>query len=211
MAKRRAEPLLCHVPVKRLLREPPPPPRAAAPERRPRGEEASARPAAPKRKLEEAEAPPGKRPGLRGSGPRGEQGDAADRRRRRGGSAAPQDERAAEGCAGGRGKERAAAAEVTVRGRGGGRGLAGRMLRWAGPSCLPPGRESRGRCRWPLRRYRAAATSARCAGARVSPRRAGMGAERAGSAVPRPWRGTAQPSAPRSPALPPGVDRLWAS
>ncbi|XP_063176937.1 uncharacterized protein C9orf40 homolog [Chroicocephalus ridibundus] len=111
MAKRRAEPLLCHVPVKRLLREPPPPPRAAAPERRPRGEEASARPAAPKRKLEEAEAPPGKRPGLRGSGPRGEQGDAADRRRRRGGSAAPQDERAAEGCAGGRGKERAAAAE----------------------------------------------------------------------------------------------------
>ncbi|XP_074992335.1 uncharacterized protein C9orf40 homolog isoform X1 [Calonectris borealis] len=110
MAKRRAEPLVCHVPIKRFLREPPPP-RAAAPERRPRGEAASAGPAAPKRKLEEAEAPPGKRPGLRGSSPRGEQGEAGGRRRRRGGPAAPQDERTAEGRAGGRGKERAAAAE----------------------------------------------------------------------------------------------------
>ncbi|KAM6364249.1 uncharacterized protein C9orf40 homolog isoform 2-T2 [Pluvialis apricaria] len=109
MAKRCAEPLLCHVPIKRLLRELPPSPRAAAPERRPRGEAASAGPAAPKRKLEEDEAPPGKRPGLRGSTPRGEQGDAGGRRR--GGPAAPQDERTAEGRAGGGGKERAAAAE----------------------------------------------------------------------------------------------------
>ncbi|XP_074876169.1 uncharacterized protein C9orf40 homolog [Buteo buteo] len=111
MAKRRAEPLVCHVPVKRLLREPAPPPRAAAPERRPRGEATGAGPAAPKRKLEEAEAPPGKRPGLRGSSSRGEQGDAGGRRRRRGGPAAPQDERTAEGRAGGRGKERGAAPE----------------------------------------------------------------------------------------------------
>ncbi|XP_068279527.1 uncharacterized protein C9orf40 homolog [Nyctibius grandis] len=111
MAKRRAEPSVCHVPIKRLLREPPPPPRAAAPERRPRGEAASAGPAAPKRKLEEAEAPPGKRPGLRGSSPRGEQGDAEGRRRRRGGPAAPQAERTAEERAGGRGRERAAVAE----------------------------------------------------------------------------------------------------
>ncbi|XP_054666830.1 uncharacterized protein C9orf40 homolog isoform X2 [Grus americana] len=94
MAKRRAEPLVCHVPIKRLLREPLP--RAAAPERRPRGEAAGAGPAAPKRKLEEAEAPPGKRPGLRGSSPRGEQGEAGGRRRRRGGPAAPQDEQTAE-------------------------------------------------------------------------------------------------------------------
>ncbi|KAM9367239.1 transient receptor potential cation channel subfamily M member 6 [Phaethornis superciliosus] len=108
MAKRRAEPLVCHVPIKRLLREPPPfAPRAAAPDRRPRSEAASAGPAAPKRKLEEAEAPPGKRPGLRGSGLRGEQGDAGGRRRRRGGAAAPPDERTAEGR--GRGNERAAA------------------------------------------------------------------------------------------------------
>ncbi|XP_065511750.1 uncharacterized protein C9orf40 homolog [Caloenas nicobarica] len=112
MAKRRGEPLVCHVPSKRLLREPPPSPaRAAAPERRPRGEAAAASPAAPKRKLEEAETPPGKRPGLRGSSPRGEQGDAGGRRRRRGGPAAPQDEQSAEGRAGGRGKERAAVAE----------------------------------------------------------------------------------------------------
>ncbi|XP_075596284.1 uncharacterized protein C9orf40 homolog [Balearica regulorum gibbericeps] len=109
MAKRRAEPLVCHVPIKRLLREPPP--RATAPERRPRGEAAGAGPAAPKRKLEEAEAPPGKRPGLRGSSPRGEQGEAGGRRRRRGGPAAPQDEQTAELRAGGRGKERVAAAE----------------------------------------------------------------------------------------------------
>ncbi|XP_074668655.1 uncharacterized protein C9orf40 homolog [Strix aluco] len=109
MAKRRAEPLVCHVPVKRHLHEPPSP--AAAPERRPRGEAAGAGPAASKRKLEEAEAPPGKRPGLRGSSPRAEQGDAGVRRRRRGGPAAPQDQRSAEGRAGDRGKERAAAAE----------------------------------------------------------------------------------------------------
>ncbi|XP_030367588.1 uncharacterized protein C9orf40 homolog [Strigops habroptila] len=110
MAKRRAEPLVCHVPVKRLLREPPLP-RAAAPERRPRAEGAGAGPAAPKRKLEEADAPPGKRPGLRGSSPRGEQGDAGGRRWRRGAAAAPQDERTAEGRAGSQGKERAAIAE----------------------------------------------------------------------------------------------------
>uniref|UniRef100_A0A8C3JFI2 Putative WW-binding domain-containing protein n=1 Tax=Calidris pygmaea TaxID=425635 RepID=A0A8C3JFI2_9CHAR len=110
MAKRRAEPLLCHVPIKRLLREPPSP-RAAAPERRPRGEAAGAGPAAPKRKLEEAEAPPGKRPGLRGSSPRGEQGDVGGRRRRRSGPAAPQDEGTVEGRTGGCGKERAAAVE----------------------------------------------------------------------------------------------------
>ncbi|XP_030323080.1 uncharacterized protein C9orf40 homolog [Calypte anna] len=110
MAKRRAEPLVCHVPIKRLLREPPPfAPRAVAPDRRSRGEAASAGPAAPKRKLEEAEAPPGKRPGLRGSGLRGEQGDAGGRRRRRGGSAAPQDERTAEGRGRPSGNERAAA------------------------------------------------------------------------------------------------------
>ncbi|KAM8983658.1 uncharacterized protein C9orf40 homolog [Ara ararauna] len=108
MAKRRAEPLVCHVPVKRLLREPPLP-RAPAPERRPRAEGAGAGPAAPKRKLEEAEAPPGKRPGLRGCCPRGEQGDVGGRRRRRGSAAVPQDERTAEGCACGRGKERAIA------------------------------------------------------------------------------------------------------
>ncbi|KAM8792559.1 uncharacterized protein C9orf40 homolog [Eudromia elegans] len=77
MGKRRAEPLLCPVPCKR------PPPRPAA--------RAAALPAAPraaaKRQLEEAEAPPGKRPGLRGGsgGPRGEQAEAAARRPRRGG------------------------------------------------------------------------------------------------------------------------------
>ncbi|XP_064295605.1 uncharacterized protein C9orf40 homolog [Phalacrocorax carbo] len=110
MAKRRAEPLVCHVPVKRLPREPPFS-RAVAPERHCRGEAASASPAAPKRRLEEAEAPPGKRPAPRGSGPRGEQGEAGGRRRRRGGTVAPQDERTAEGQgAGGRGKERASAA-----------------------------------------------------------------------------------------------------
>ncbi|XP_064358604.1 uncharacterized protein C9orf40 homolog [Dromaius novaehollandiae] len=106
MAKRRAEPLVCHVPFKRRLPEPPP--RAAAPERRPRAEAASA---APKRQLEEAEAPPGKRPGLRGGSPRAEQGEAAGRRRRRGGPAAPEESQAAAGGAGDRGKERAAAAE----------------------------------------------------------------------------------------------------
>lgn len=117
MAKRGAEPLVCHVPCKRVLREPPPP-RAA--ERRPRAEAAAAGPAAAKRKLEEAEAPPGKRHGLRGGGPRNEQGgDAAaatatGRRRRRGAAAAAaQDGRPAEG-GGGRGKE-AAGDEVTAR------------------------------------------------------------------------------------------------
>lgn len=121
MAKRRAEPLVCYAPFKRLLREPPPPPRSNVPERRPRNEAAGAGPAA-KRKLEEAEAPPGKRPGLRGGSPRGEQSDAAGRRRRRGEPAAPQDERTAEGSDGRRGEE-PAAAPVTVRGAG--RGGAG--------------------------------------------------------------------------------------
>lgn len=156
MAKRRGEPLVCHVPSKRLLREPPSPARAAAPERRPRGEAAAASPAAPKRKLEEVEAPPGKRPGLRGSSPRGEQGDAGGRRRRRGGPAVPQDEQTAEGRAGDRGKERAAVAEVTRRGWDGGR-PPGRMPRWAGPGCSPPGSESRRRCWWQPKRYRGGA------------------------------------------------------
>ncbi|XP_057281798.1 uncharacterized protein C9orf40 homolog [Pezoporus wallicus] len=112
MAKRRAEPLVCHVPVKRLLRESPLS-RAPVPERRPRAEGAGAGPgpAAPKRKLEEAEAPPGKRPGLRGCSPRGEQGDVGGRRRRRGTAVAPQDLRTEEGCACGQSKERAAIAE----------------------------------------------------------------------------------------------------
>ncbi|KAM4753078.1 transient receptor potential cation channel subfamily M member 6 [Cyanocitta cristata] len=105
MAKRRAEPLMCHVPVKRLLREPSLP---RAGERRPRAEPARAGPAAPKRPLEEAEAPPGKRLGA--GGPRAQPGDAGGGRRRRGGTAAPQDAPAAEGRAGGRAKERAAAA-----------------------------------------------------------------------------------------------------
>ncbi|XP_061873300.1 transient receptor potential cation channel subfamily M member 6 isoform X2 [Colius striatus] len=112
MAKRCAESLVCHMPVKRLLREPPPHPRGAVPERRSRGEVAGADPVAPKRKLEAAdvEAPQDKRPRLRGSSPRGEQGDAGDRRRRRGRSGPPQDERTAEGRDGGRGKDWAAAA-----------------------------------------------------------------------------------------------------
>ncbi|XP_050185295.1 uncharacterized protein C9orf40 homolog [Myiozetetes cayanensis] len=105
MPKRRAEPLMCHVPVKRLLRAPPVP-RAA--ERRPRVEAARAGPAAPKRPLEEAEAPPGKRPGP--SAARAPPGQGGSEGRRRGQPAAPQDERAAEGCAGGRGEERASAA-----------------------------------------------------------------------------------------------------
>lgn len=119
MAKRRAEPLVCYAPFKRLVREPSPPPRAALPERRPRNEAAGAGPAA-KRKLEEAEAPPGKRPGLRGGSPRGEQSDAAGRRRRRGEPTAPQEGRTAEGRDGRRGEE-PAAAPVTARraGRGG--------------------------------------------------------------------------------------------
>ncbi|XP_064355900.1 uncharacterized protein C9orf40 homolog isoform X2 [Dromaius novaehollandiae] len=104
MAKRCAEPLVCHVPFKRCLSEPS---RAAAPERPSWAEAANG---APKRQLEEAEAPPGKRPGLRGGSPRAEQGEAAGRPRRRGGPAAAQEARAAGGSEG-RGKERAAAEE----------------------------------------------------------------------------------------------------
>ncbi|XP_058684069.1 uncharacterized protein C9orf40 homolog [Poecile atricapillus] len=104
MAKRRAEPLMCHVPVKRLLREPA---LSRAGERRPRGEPGCAGPAAPKRPLEEAEAPPGKRLGP--GAPRAQPGDAGGGRRRRGGTVGPQDSPAAEGRAGGRAKERAAA------------------------------------------------------------------------------------------------------
>ncbi|XP_014741795.1 PREDICTED: uncharacterized protein C9orf40 homolog [Sturnus vulgaris] len=83
MAKRRAEPLMCHVPVKRLLREPALP---RAGERRPRAEPGCAGPAAPKRPLEEAEAPPGKRLGP--GAPRALPGDAGGGRRRRGEGAA---------------------------------------------------------------------------------------------------------------------------
>ncbi|XP_061221999.1 uncharacterized protein C9orf40 homolog [Neopsephotus bourkii] len=110
MAKRHAEPLVCQVPVKRVLRESPLS-RAPVPERRPRAEGAGAGPATPKRKLEEAEAPPGKRPGLRGCSPRGEQGDVGGRRRRRGAAAVPQDLRTEEGRACGQGKEHATIAE----------------------------------------------------------------------------------------------------
>ncbi|XP_027742088.1 uncharacterized protein C9orf40 homolog [Empidonax traillii] len=105
MPKRRAEPLMCHVPVKRLLRAPSVP-RAA--ERRPRGEAARAGPVAPKRPLEEAEAPPGKRPGPSAAGaPPGQGGGGG---RRHGQPAAPQAERAAKGCAGRQGEEQASAA-----------------------------------------------------------------------------------------------------
>ncbi|XP_059729829.1 uncharacterized protein C9orf40 homolog isoform X1 [Haemorhous mexicanus] len=103
MAKRRAEPLMCHVPVKRLLREPALP---RAGERRPRAELGSTGPAALKRPLEEAEAPPGKRLGP--GAPRAQPGDASGGRR--GGTVAPQDAPAVEGRAGGRGKEQPAAA-----------------------------------------------------------------------------------------------------
>ncbi|XP_054254110.1 uncharacterized protein C9orf40 homolog [Indicator indicator] len=110
MAKRRAEPLMCHVAIKRLLREAPPPLlRAAAPEQRPRGEGAGACPVAPKRKLEETEVPPGKRPGLQGSSPRREKVDGEDRRR--GETTALENERTAEGRGGGRAKLRTAATE----------------------------------------------------------------------------------------------------
>ncbi|XP_057228683.1 uncharacterized protein C9orf40 homolog [Malurus melanocephalus] len=105
MAKRRAEPLMCHVPVKRLLREPP---LSRAGERRSRAEPGREGPAAPKRPLEEAEAPPRKRPGP--GAPREQPGDEGAGRRRRGGSAEPQDAPVEEGCAGGRVKERAVAA-----------------------------------------------------------------------------------------------------
>ncbi|XP_053788078.1 uncharacterized protein C9orf40 homolog isoform X2 [Vidua chalybeata] len=110
MAKRRAEPLVCHVPAKRPLRDPALP---RAGERRPRAEPGCAAPAALKRPLEEAEAPPGKRLGP--GAPRAQPGDAGGGRRRRGGTVAPQDAPAAEGRAGGRGKERAAAATAEVR------------------------------------------------------------------------------------------------
>ncbi|XP_009900181.2 uncharacterized protein C9orf40 homolog [Dryobates pubescens] len=109
MAKRRAEPLLCHVAIKRLLREPPPLLRAAAPEQRPRGEGVGAYPAAPKRKLEETEVPPGKRPGLQRSSPRREKVDAEGSRR--GETTALENERTAEGCVGGRAKLQTASTE----------------------------------------------------------------------------------------------------
>lgn len=105
---------MCHVPVKRLLREPALP---RAGERRSRAEPGCAGPAAPKRPLEEAEAPPGKRLGPRA--PRAVQpGDAGGGRRQRGGTAAPQDAPAAEERVGGRGKERATVAAEVTAGRG---------------------------------------------------------------------------------------------
>ncbi|XP_075787842.1 uncharacterized protein C9orf40 homolog [Pelodiscus sinensis] len=109
MAKRRAEPLACHVPWKRLLPEPPPLLRAPGPARRPRDDPELWSPgrAAPgglgkKRKLEEAEAPPGKRPGPTGSRPHGEPGDPPSpggrrRRQQRGGDAGPRQEQAVRG------------------------------------------------------------------------------------------------------------------
>ncbi|XP_063279624.1 LOW QUALITY PROTEIN: uncharacterized protein C9orf40 homolog [Prinia subflava] len=105
MAKRRAEPLMCHVPVKRLLREPALP---RACERRSRAEPGCSGPAALKRPLEEAEGPPGKRLGP--GAPRAQPGDAGGERRQRGGTAVPQVAPAAEGRAGGRGQDRAPAA-----------------------------------------------------------------------------------------------------
>ncbi|XP_066038475.1 uncharacterized protein C9orf40 homolog isoform X2 [Chamaea fasciata] len=104
MAKRRAETLMCHVPVKRLLREPALP---RAGERRSRAEPGCAGPAAHKRPLEEAEAPPGKRLGL--GAPQVQPGAAGGGRQQRGETAAPQDAPAAEGRAGRRSEERAAA------------------------------------------------------------------------------------------------------
>ncbi|KAM6111504.1 uncharacterized protein C9orf40 homolog [Phoenicopterus ruber ruber] len=107
MAKRRAEPLMGHVPFKSLLCEPPLLLSCAtALERSPRSEETSVSRAVLKRKLEEVEAPPGKRPGLGGSNLWGKQGGVGDRWR--GGPAESQGERMAEGGAGGRGKERSA-------------------------------------------------------------------------------------------------------
>ncbi|XP_032940895.2 uncharacterized protein C9orf40 homolog [Catharus ustulatus] len=106
MAKRHAEPLMCHVLVKRPLREPALP---RAGERRPRAEPGCAGPAAPKRPLEEAEAPPGKRLGPGAS--RAQPGDAGGGRLRRSGTAVPQDAPAAEGRAGRRGKETGAEEE----------------------------------------------------------------------------------------------------
>ncbi|XP_074850168.1 uncharacterized protein C9orf40 homolog [Carettochelys insculpta] len=106
MAKRHAEPLVCHVPWKRFLPEPPL--HAPGHARRPRDEPElwSAERAPPggpgkKRKLEEAEAPPGKRPGPRACSPCGEPGDPASlggRRRQqqqqRGGDVGPRQEQA---------------------------------------------------------------------------------------------------------------------
>ncbi|XP_065262593.1 uncharacterized protein C9orf40 homolog [Emys orbicularis] len=104
MAKRHAEPLVCHVPWKRFLPEPPP--LLRAPGRRPRdGPElwspVRAVPGDPdkKRKLEEAEAPPGKRPGLKGNRPGGEPGDPASpggrrQQQQRGGDVGPRAEQA---------------------------------------------------------------------------------------------------------------------
>ncbi|XP_075581851.1 uncharacterized protein C9orf40 homolog [Pelecanus crispus] len=107
MAKRRAEPLMGHVPFKSLLCEPSLLlSRAAALERYPQSEETSVSRAVPKRKLEEVEAPPGKRPGLGGNSFWGKQGDVGDRWRD--GPAESQGQRTAEGGAGGRGKERGA-------------------------------------------------------------------------------------------------------
>ncbi|KAM4878319.1 uncharacterized protein FYW23_014712 [Sylvia borin] len=121
MAKRRAETLMCHVPVKRLLREPALP---RAGERRSRAEPGCAGPAAPKRPLEEAEAPPGKRLGPRA--PRAQPEAAGGGRRRRGGTAEPRDAVAEEGRAGGGGEERTAAEAKEV------------SSTFTGPSPAPP-------------------------------------------------------------------------
>ncbi|KAM7166712.1 uncharacterized protein C9orf40 homolog [Macrochelys suwanniensis] len=103
MAKRHAEPLVCHVPWKRCLPEPSP--LLRVPGRRPRdGPELwSPGRAVPggsdkKRKLEEAEAPQGKRPGHRGNRPGGEPGDPASpggrKRQQRGGDVGTRPEQA---------------------------------------------------------------------------------------------------------------------
>ncbi|CAM5146339.1 unnamed protein product [Natator depressus] len=101
MAKRHAEPLVCHVPWKRFLPEPSPllrvPGRCLGdgPELWSPGRAVSGGPDK-KRKLEEAEAPPGKRPGLRGNRPGREPGDPASpggrRRQQRGGDVGPRPE-----------------------------------------------------------------------------------------------------------------------
>ncbi|XP_043371261.1 uncharacterized protein C9orf40 homolog [Dermochelys coriacea] len=95
MAKRHAEPLVCHVPWKRCLPEPPP--LLRVPGRRLR-DGPELRSPGKKRKLEETEAPPGKRPGLRGNRPGREPGDPASpggrRRQQRGGDVGPRPEQA---------------------------------------------------------------------------------------------------------------------
>lgn len=102
MAKRHAEPLVCHVPWKRFLPEPPPLLRVPGrclrdgPELWSPGRAVSGGPDK-KRKLEEAEAPPGKRPGLRGNRPGREPGDPASpggrrRQQQRGGDVGPRPE-----------------------------------------------------------------------------------------------------------------------